>query len=119
LSARYQKPALWPGLWQVVNTLVPYAALWYLMVPAGADFVLAGGSAGHYCWRVHRSTVHHFHDMRARFVLSIGQGQMTLWRFITGVLSLPPYRSVDARTCGSHQPPSGDLTAAARGHMDA
>ena len=28
--ARYQKPAI-SRLWQVVNTLVPYAVLWYLM----------------------------------------------------------------------------------------
>ena len=27
----YEKPVLWRSLWQVVNTLVPYAALWYLM----------------------------------------------------------------------------------------
>src|SRR5438477_12080088 len=31
IVARYQKPAIWRGVWQVVNTLVPYAALWYLM----------------------------------------------------------------------------------------
>src|SRR6266498_5904911 len=31
IVARYQKPAVWRGVWQVVNTLVPYAALWYLM----------------------------------------------------------------------------------------
>jgi acyl-lipid omega-6 desaturase (Delta-12 desaturase) len=31
IVARYQEPALWRGIWQVVNTLVPYAALWYLM----------------------------------------------------------------------------------------
>jgi omega-6 fatty acid desaturase (delta-12 desaturase) len=29
--ARYQRPAAWRGIWQLVNTLVPYAALWYLM----------------------------------------------------------------------------------------
>jgi acyl-lipid omega-6 desaturase (Delta-12 desaturase) len=29
--ARYQRPAAWRGLWQMLNTLVPYAALWYLM----------------------------------------------------------------------------------------
>src|ERR1051325_4106118 len=29
--ARYQKPTVGRSLWQVVNTLVPYAALWYLM----------------------------------------------------------------------------------------
>ncbi len=31
IVARYQKPSVWRGLWQVVNTFVPYAALWYLM----------------------------------------------------------------------------------------
>jgi acyl-lipid omega-6 desaturase (Delta-12 desaturase) len=29
--ARYQKSEVWPGVWQVVNSLVPYAALWCLM----------------------------------------------------------------------------------------
>src|SRR5882762_2324875 len=28
---RYQKPAVWRGVWQVLNTLVPYAGLWCLM----------------------------------------------------------------------------------------
>jgi acyl-lipid omega-6 desaturase (Delta-12 desaturase) len=31
IVARYQKPALWRSVWQIVNTVVPYAALWYLM----------------------------------------------------------------------------------------
>jgi acyl-lipid omega-6 desaturase (Delta-12 desaturase) len=31
IVARYQKSEVWPGVWQLVNTLVPYAALWYLM----------------------------------------------------------------------------------------
>lgn len=31
IVARYQKPSLGRGVWQIVNTLVPYAALWYLM----------------------------------------------------------------------------------------
>ena len=31
IVARYQEPAVWRGIWQIVNTLVPYAALWYLM----------------------------------------------------------------------------------------
>src|SRR5437899_3267531 len=31
IVARYHEPAVWRGIWQVVNTLVPYAALWYLM----------------------------------------------------------------------------------------
>jgi len=29
--ARYQRPALWRGVWQVLNTLVPYIVLWFLM----------------------------------------------------------------------------------------
>jgi omega-6 fatty acid desaturase (delta-12 desaturase) len=29
--ARYQRPAHWRGVWQILNTLVPYAGLWYLM----------------------------------------------------------------------------------------
>jgi omega-6 fatty acid desaturase (delta-12 desaturase) len=31
IVARYQRPALWRGIWQILNTLVPYAGLWYLM----------------------------------------------------------------------------------------
>ena len=31
IVARYQQPSLWRSLWQIVNTLVPYGALWYLM----------------------------------------------------------------------------------------
>src|SRR5580704_2874413 len=31
IVARYQKPSLGRGIWQIVNTLVPYFALWYLM----------------------------------------------------------------------------------------
>src|SRR5690349_18910272 len=29
--ARYQQPCLWRSLWQIVNTVVPYATLWLLM----------------------------------------------------------------------------------------
>src|SRR6266511_2096411 len=29
--AKYQKPAIGRSVWQIVNTLVPYAVLWYLM----------------------------------------------------------------------------------------
>jgi omega-6 fatty acid desaturase (delta-12 desaturase) len=31
IVAEYQQPVLWRALWQMVNTLVPYAALWYAM----------------------------------------------------------------------------------------
>ena len=29
--ARYQKPSVGRAVWQIVNTLVPYLGLWYLM----------------------------------------------------------------------------------------
>src|SRR5882672_3190565 len=29
--AKYQEPAMGRSVWQIVNTLVPYAGLWYLM----------------------------------------------------------------------------------------
>lgn len=29
--ARYQRPTAWRGTWQILNTLLPYAGLWYLM----------------------------------------------------------------------------------------
>lgn len=31
LVAEYQKPSTWRALWQIIDTVVPYAALWYLM----------------------------------------------------------------------------------------
>lgn len=31
IVARYQKPSVARGTWQIINTLVPYVALWYLM----------------------------------------------------------------------------------------
>src|SRR5437764_11977659 len=31
IVVRYQKPALWRSIWQIVNTFVPLAVLWFLM----------------------------------------------------------------------------------------
>jgi len=28
IVARYQKPAVWRAIWQLLNTLLPYAGLW-------------------------------------------------------------------------------------------
>src|ERR1044071_7907492 len=90
IVARYQKPDFWRGVWQVVNTLVPYAALWYLMslslavswwitVPLA---ILAGGFLvrvfiiSHDCG--HGSF---FSSRKANDILG----------FITGVLTFAPY----------------------------
>ena len=85
-----RSPRWWPGIWQVVNTLVPYAALWCLMyfslrvswwlaVPLA---VLAGG------FLVRVFIIFHdcghgsfFPSTRANDVLG----------FITGVLTFTPY----------------------------
>jgi omega-6 fatty acid desaturase (delta-12 desaturase) len=31
IVAKYQKPSTWRALWQIIDTLVPFALLWYLM----------------------------------------------------------------------------------------
>ncbi len=31
IVAKYQKSSTWRALWQIIDTLVPYAVLWYLM----------------------------------------------------------------------------------------
>src|SRR6267142_1654284 len=90
IVARYQKPAVWRAIWQLLNTLLPYAGLWYLMylslavswwlvVPLA---ILAGG----FMVRV--------------FIIShdCGHGSFfksrtanDIWGFITGVLTFTPY----------------------------
>src|ERR1051326_16929 len=90
IVARYQKPSVGRGVWQIVNTLVPYAALWYLMyvslsvsywlvVPLG---ILAAG------FLVRLFIIHHdcghgsfLKSRRANDILG----------FITGVLTFTPY----------------------------
>ena len=90
IVARYQKPSVGRGVWQIVNTLVPYAALWYLMtlslsvswwlvVPLA---ILAGG------FLIRMFIIHHdcghgsfFKSRKANDILG----------FITGVLTFAPY----------------------------
>jgi omega-6 fatty acid desaturase (delta-12 desaturase) len=31
ITLKYQKPSRWRALWQITDTIVPYAAIWYLM----------------------------------------------------------------------------------------
>src|SRR5213593_3976712 len=90
IVARYQKPAIWRGVWQVLNTLVPYAALWYLMslslavswwltVPLA---ILAGG----FLVRVFII----FHDCgHGSFFKS--RHANDILGFVTGVLTFTPY----------------------------
>jgi omega-6 fatty acid desaturase (delta-12 desaturase) len=88
---RYQQPSRWRAVWQLVNTLVPYGALWHLMYVCSAVSywlvvslaILAGG------FMVRLFIIHHdcghgsfFKSRRANDV----------WGFITGVLTLTPYQ---------------------------
>jgi omega-6 fatty acid desaturase (delta-12 desaturase) len=89
IVARYQNPAVWRSIWQIVNTLVPYAALWCAMYFTRHSFwlttplaILAGG------FLVRIFIIFHdcghgsfFKSRRANHILGI----------ITGVLTFTPY----------------------------
>ena len=90
IVAKYQKPVWWSAMWQVVNTLVPYSALWFLMyfslrvswwlaVPLA---VLAGG------FLVRTFII--FHDCGHGSFLASTKANDALG-FITGVLTFTPY----------------------------
>jgi len=87
---RYQKPCVLKASWQLLNTLVPYAALWYLMyramfvswwlaVPLA---VLAGGFV------VRMFIIHH--DCGHSSFFKSRQAN-DFWGFVTGVLTFTPY----------------------------
>jgi acyl-lipid omega-6 desaturase (Delta-12 desaturase) len=90
IVAKYQRPALWRGLWQVTNTLVPYAGLWALMyltrgISNWLTAALALLAAG-FLVRVFII----FHDCGHGSFFKSRKANDTLG-FITGVLSLTPY----------------------------
>jgi len=107
IVTKYQKSALWSAVWQLVNSLVPYAALWYLMyllVPISFWFalplaVLAGG------FLVRLFII--FHDCGHGSFLSSRKAN-DIVGFITGVLTMTPYRQW-TREHAVHHATSGDL----------
>lgn len=90
IVARYQKPAVWRGFWQIVNTLVPYAALWYLMYLAvQVSWWIAvplAVLAGAFLVRVFII----FHDCGHGSFFKSRQANDTLG-VITGMLTMTPY----------------------------
>jgi acyl-lipid omega-6 desaturase (Delta-12 desaturase) len=107
IVTKYQKSAIWPAVWQLVNSVVPYAALWYLMyllVPisfwlALPFAVIAGGFA------VRIFII--FHDCgHGSFLPSRKANDIV--GFITGVLTFVPYRQW-TREHAIHHATSGDL----------
>ena len=91
IVVRYQQPSRWHGIWQIVNSLVPYAALWYLIYLALAVSwwivlplaILAGGFLAR-LFIIHHDCGHgsFFKSRKANDV----------WGFITGVLTFTPYQ---------------------------
>ena len=90
IVARYQKPSTARAAWQLLNTLVPYAGLWFLMylslsvsywlvVPLA---ILAGGF-------VIRIFIIHHDCGHGSFFKS--RTANDVWGFITGVLTFTPY----------------------------
>ncbi len=112
---RYQQPSWWRAVWQLVNTLIPYAALWVLMyfctavshwlvVPLA---ILTGG------FMVRLFIIHHdcghgsfFKSRRANDILG----------FITGVLTLTPYHHWRWEHA-AHHATSGDLDRRGEGDI--
>ena len=88
--ARYQQPSPWRGVWQIVDSLVPYAILWYLIFRSLAVSywvtlplaILAGG------FLVRLFIIHHDCGHGSFFK---SQKTNDIWGFITGVLTFTPY----------------------------
>src|SRR3954466_15670149 len=115
IVARYQKPAAWRGVWQLTNTLVPYALLWYfihLVLPisfwlAVPLAILAGG------FLIRTFII--FHDCgHGSFLPSRKANDIV--GFITGVLTFTPHRHW-TREHAVHHATSGDLDRRGRGDI--
>src|SRR5262245_61004083 len=90
IVTKYQTPSLGRSMWQIVNTLVPYAAIWALMywslsisywleVPL---IILAAG------FMVRTFII--FHDCGHGSFFKSRRANDT-WGYITGVLTFAPY----------------------------
>src|ERR1051326_202917 len=107
IVARYQKPAVWPGVRQLLNTLIPYVVLWYLIyLVLPISFWLAlplAVLAGGFAIRIFII----FHDCgHGSFFPSRKANDIV--GFITGVLTMTPFRQW-TREHAVHHATSGDL----------
>jgi omega-6 fatty acid desaturase (delta-12 desaturase) len=91
IVAKYQQPSRWRSTWQIINSLVPYAALWYLIYLSLAVSwwialplaILAGG------FLVRLFIIHHDCGHGSFFK---SRKANDIWGFITGVLTFTPYQ---------------------------
>ena len=105
--AKYEAPELSRSAWQVVNTVVPYVALWYLMYRSidfsyWATLALAVPAAG-FASRLFII----FHDC-GHGSFFVPRKANTLLGFFTGILTLTPYHSW-RHEHAIHHATSGDL----------
>jgi acyl-lipid omega-6 desaturase (Delta-12 desaturase) len=89
--AKYQHPSLPRSVWQLVNTLIPYAILWFLMYRSLAvsywiTLALAALTAG---FQMRVFIIHHDCGHGSFFK---SQRANDVWGFITGVLVWTPYQ---------------------------
>ena len=91
IVVRYQQPSRWRGVWQIINSLVPYLALWCLIYLTLAVSwwialplaILAGG------FLVRLFIIHHDCGHGSFFK---SQKANDVWGFITGALTFTPYQ---------------------------
>jgi len=90
MVVRYQKPSFWRAMWQIINTLVPYAALWWLMyLSLAVSWWLTAplaALAGAFLVRVFII----FHDCGHGSFFKSKRANHA-WGAITGVLTFTPY----------------------------
>jgi omega-6 fatty acid desaturase (delta-12 desaturase) len=113
--AKYQVPTIWRSTWQIVNSIVPYAVLWYLMYRSLAIsywltvplMILAAG------FLVRIFII--FHDCgHGSFFKS--RKANDVWGMITGVLTLTPYY-LWRWEHAVHHASSGDLDRRGKGDV--
>jgi hypothetical protein len=71
--SKYAYPETWRSVWQVINSLVPFIVMWYLMVRSlevgyWLTLILAVPKG-------HGAFVHHLSRLLSWFILSIHAGQ--------------------------------------------
>jgi acyl-lipid omega-6 desaturase (Delta-12 desaturase) len=113
--AKYQQPAWRRGLWQVCNTLIPYAALWWLMyLSLGVSYWLTAALvllAGGFLIRVFII----FHDCGHGSFLPSRKAN-DLLGMLTGLLTFTPYYHWRWEHA-LHHATSGDLDRRGRGDV--
>lgn len=105
--AKYQHPDLPRSVWQLVNTLIPYCLLWYVMyrslnVSYWITLALAVPTAG-FLIRIFII----FHDCGHGSYFK-SQRANNFWGFVTGVLTLTPYYGW-RHEHATHHATAGDL----------